>query len=226
MLKDILSRQSLVTGRFGRLRQTHISALKTRTHGDYHLGQVLYTGKDFEIIDYEGEPARSLTDRRLKRSPMKDVVGMIRSFHYAAYSNLLRQTPTISQQTISNVEGWAEAWYRSVSATFLKSYLDTLSGTSILPKDREAFTILFDAYLLEKAIYELGYELNNRPNWIVIPLRGMIDLLGPAPQQVPPVEQGPQDQERHLHRLRRRRRLAHRPDRRLLLRMDSESRAR
>ena len=102
--------------------------MKTRTHGDYHLGQVLYTGKDFEIIDYEGEPARSLTDRRLKRSPMKDVAGIVRSFHYAAYSNLLRQAPTISQQTISNVEGWAEAWYMSVSATFLKSYLDNLTA--------------------------------------------------------------------------------------------------
>jgi maltose alpha-D-glucosyltransferase / alpha-amylase len=152
--------------------------LKTRTRGDHHLGQVLYTGKDFEIIDFEGEPARSITDRRLKRSPMRDVAGMIRSFHYRAQSNLLKQAPSPSQLNIPNPEAWANEWYESVSAAFLKSYLETMAGTAILPRDREALTTLLDAYLLEKAVYKLGYELNNRPTMIIIPLKGILDILG------------------------------------------------
>ena len=103
-LTRVLSQQNLIAASFGKLRQTRIDAMRIRTHGDYHLGQVLYTGKDFEIIDFEGEPARSLTDRRLKRSPMKDVAGMMRSFHYAAYSTLLEQAPEPSQFTIKSPE--------------------------------------------------------------------------------------------------------------------------
>ena len=181
-LSYVLSRQNLITSRFGLLREMNIEAMKTRTHGDYHLGQVLYTGKDFEIIDYEGEPARSLTDRRLKRSPMKDIAAMMRSFHYASRSGLLKPAPAFSQLNISRLDDWADVWYRSVSATFLKSYLEALSGTPILPKDRRTFTVLLDAYLLEKAIYELGYELNNRPNWVIIPLKGIAEVLGPERQ--------------------------------------------
>jgi maltose alpha-D-glucosyltransferase / alpha-amylase len=175
---QVLSSQDLITASFSKLRLKSIDALKTRTHGDYHLGQVLYTGKDFEIIDFEGEPARSITDRRLKRSPMRDVAGMIRSFHYCAQSNLPKQAPSPSPLNISNPEAWANEWYESVSAVFLKSYLETMAGTHILPNDREALTTLLDAYLLEKAVYELGYELNNRPAMVIIPLKGILDILG------------------------------------------------
>jgi maltose alpha-D-glucosyltransferase/alpha-amylase len=180
-LNSVLSRQNIITSRFNLLRETNIEAMKTRTHGDYHLAQVLFTGKDFEIIDYEGEPARSLTDRRLKRSPMKDIAGMIRSFHYASCSSMLTPAPA-SQLNLSRLDEWVEVWYKSVSATFLKSYLEALSGMPLLPKDRRTFTVLLDAYLLEKALYELAYELNNRPSWILIPLKGIADVLGPEKQ--------------------------------------------
>jgi maltose alpha-D-glucosyltransferase / alpha-amylase len=150
------------------------SAMRIRIHGDYHLGQVLYTGKDFVIIDFEGEPARHLTERRLKQSPLKDVAGMMRSFHYA-FSTALSKKPR--PEDIPLLEPWANLWYRSVSGIFLRSYLDTVKKASFIPEDKEDLGIMVRVYLLEKAIYELGYELNNRPEWAVIPVKGIRDLL-------------------------------------------------
>jgi maltose alpha-D-glucosyltransferase/alpha-amylase len=176
-LTRVLSQQNLIAASFDKLRRTRIDAMRIRTHGDFHLAQVLYTGNDFVIMDFEGEPARSLTDRRLKRSALKDIAGMMRSFHYAAYSTLLKQAPEPSQFTIKSPEQWAQAWYKCVCVVFLKSYLAVVGGADIIPKDREAFKVLLEAYLIEKALYELSYELNNRPAWAVIPLRGISDLL-------------------------------------------------
>jgi maltose alpha-D-glucosyltransferase/alpha-amylase len=150
--------------------------MRIRIHGDYHLGQVLYTGKDFKIIDFEGEPARALSERRLKRSPLRDVAGMVRSFQYAAYS-VLMQRSSFRAEDISLLEPWADLWYRSISALFLQSYLDTVGKAVFLPAEGEELQILFQAFVLEKAVYELGYELNNRPAWMVIPLRGIRGLL-------------------------------------------------
>ncbi len=180
MLDQILSNQGVLMSHFTKLRQTKIDGLRIRIHGDYHLGQVLHTGKDFDIIDFEGEPARSMTDRKIKRSPMKDVTSMIRSFHYAAYFNLLGQGSKTVVRGVTNPEVWAEAWYESVSSAFMRSYLASLPDTILYPKDQAAFETLFDAYLLEKAIYELSYEMNNRPNWMVLPLRGILSLI-PTP---------------------------------------------
>ncbi|HYG39244.1 MAG TPA: maltose alpha-D-glucosyltransferase [Cytophagales bacterium] len=149
-----------------------ITTMKIRIHGDYHLGQVLFTGKDFLIIDFEGEPARSFSERRLKRSPLRDVAGMMRSFHYAAYSVLL-QNNSIRQEDSSHLEQWAELWYHFVSKYYLKTYLKKTANCDFIPIDRESFDILLETFLLEKAIYELKYELNNRPDWVVIPLRGI-----------------------------------------------------
>lgn len=162
--------------RFVSLSRRRISAMKIRIHGDYHLGQVLMTGNDFIIIDLEGEPARALSERRLKRSPLRDVAGMIRSFHYAAYSSLLKDTAFGSEEP-GRLEPWAVLWYRCVSGIFLGSYLNTVKDAPFIPKDREELDIMLKAYLLEKAVYELGYELNNRPNWIRIPIKGIRDLL-------------------------------------------------
>jgi maltose alpha-D-glucosyltransferase/alpha-amylase len=161
-----------------------ISALRTRCHGDYHLGQVLYTGKDFVIIDFEGEPARPLSQRRLKRSPLRDVAGMIRSFHYAAHCSLFGNDKSrgplpgvIRAEDVSILESWAGFWYTWVSAAFLKAYLETAATGTFLPASRQEFKLLLDTYLLEKAIYELGYELNHRPDWVRIPLQGILQLL-------------------------------------------------
>jgi maltose alpha-D-glucosyltransferase / alpha-amylase len=160
------------------------SAMVTRIHGDYHLGQVLYTGSDFVIIDFEGEPARPLEERRKKRSPLQDVAGMLRSFHYAAYAPLLQQErgKNLSQEEMHILGEWAQYWQKWVSATFLRTYLDVAGNAIFIPKVREELSLLLDAYLLDKAVYELGYELNNRPTWIRIPLDGISQLLYPDPQ--------------------------------------------
>jgi maltose alpha-D-glucosyltransferase / alpha-amylase len=166
-----------------RVLSRKIVATRIRTHGDYHLGQVLFTGRDFVIIDFEGEPARPLGERRLKRSPLRDVAGMLRSFHYAAYSGLFEQAERdlfgLGEAGVAALEPWATAWTAWTSAAFLRSYLDTASDASFLPEGPEQLRTLLDAHLLEKAVYELGYELNNRPTWVRIPLEGIMQLLGP-----------------------------------------------
>ncbi|MDO9110669.1 MAG: putative maltokinase, partial [Desulfatirhabdiaceae bacterium] len=163
---------------FKELLDSKISAMRIRCHGDYHLGQVLFTGSDFTIIDFEGEPASPITERRIKRSALRDVAGMLRSFHYAAYASLLRrQESGILPETVTELEHWAEYWQRWVSAEFLKSYLQESSGGRFIPDSRDELRILLGALLMEKAVYELSYELNNRPDWVGIPLRGIRQLL-------------------------------------------------
>ncbi|WP_114780615.1 maltose alpha-D-glucosyltransferase [Botryobacter ruber] len=149
-----------------------IDTQKIRTHGDYHLGQVLFTGRDFIIIDFEGEPARSFSERRLKRSPLRDVAGMIRSFHYAVY-NALFQQGSLRKEDSQYLEQWAEQWYHYASGFYMNRYLEKTMGTGIVPALEEDYNVLMETFLLEKAIYELGYELNNRPDWVLIPIRGI-----------------------------------------------------
>jgi maltose alpha-D-glucosyltransferase / alpha-amylase len=191
-IERILFRQNDIAAVFAELKKVKIDSVRTRVHGDYHLQQVLFTGKDFVLIDFEGEPARSLSDRRLKRSPIKDVAGMVRSIHYVAFSTLLKTPYEKNQADREYLETWASLWYKVVASTFLKSYLITVASTPILPSDKKALAVLLDSFLLEKAIYELGYELNYRPSWIYVPILGIEDLLGmneapislPAPQNV------------------------------------------
>ena len=148
-------------------------------HGDYHLGQVLHTGKDFLIIDFEGEPARSLSERRLKRTPLRDVAGMLRSFDYAAHAALFHQLErgAITAETMSRIEPWARFWTHWTSVIFLKAYLGGARQGEFLPKTSQEMKILLEANLMNKALYELGYELNNRPPWLRIPLQGILQLM-------------------------------------------------
>jgi maltose alpha-D-glucosyltransferase/alpha-amylase len=182
--QQVLDSEAEVLKRFQAILGRKITAMRIRCHGDYHLGQVLYTGKDFVIIDFEGEPARPLSERRIKRSPLRDVAGMLRSFHYAAYTAFFNQEAEgiyVSQpETLASLEAWARFWYLWVSAVFLKTYRESASRASFLPRTREELQVLLDAYLLEKVVYELGYELNNRPEWVRIPLQGILQLLGAA----------------------------------------------
>ncbi|MFH1560674.1 MAG: putative maltokinase, partial [Chloroflexota bacterium] len=176
--QNVLGMQGAIIGRFLTFRQRRINAMRIRCHGDYHLGQVLYTGADFVVIDFEGEPARPLSERRLKRSPLRDVAGMIRSFHYASQAALSSQGPMhIRPEDLPYLDYWAQLWYLWISATFLRSYLAVMSETDLLPTDLEDLSVMLDAYLLDKAVYEVGYELNNRPDWIGVPLRGILRLL-------------------------------------------------
>jgi maltose alpha-D-glucosyltransferase/alpha-amylase len=179
--EPVLNLEDSARQRFELFGRTRLSALLTRVHGDYHLGQVLYTGRDFVIIDFEGEPARSLEERRRKRSPLQDVAGMLRSFHYAAYAPLLQQADahkTIDEK-LRALGNWGQYWQRWVSAAFLKAYLYRARDCSIIPGRRDELALMLDAYVLDKAIYELGYELNNRPSWLRIPLDGIAQLFQP-----------------------------------------------
>lgn len=145
--------------------------IKTRCHGDYHLGQVLWVEHDFIILDFEGEPARRLEERRAKQSPLKDVAGMLRSFDYAAHAGLFacaRQRP----EAVARMEPWAVWWRQWTSAAFLQAYRTTAGRAAFLPARTAELAALLDLFVLDKAFYELSYELNNRPDWVRIPLRG------------------------------------------------------
>jgi len=173
---NVLSRDKKAIEFFKTIYKKKISAMKIRIHGDYHLGQVLFTGNDFVIIDFEGEPARTLSERRLKKSALTDVAGMIRSFHYVANTAILKLT-SIRAEDIPVLEPWVDLWYKYTAGIFLKSYLETAKDAVFLPKDKEGFNTLLCSFLLEKSVYELGYELNNRPDWVFIPLKGILQLL-------------------------------------------------
>ena len=172
------ARQSLLD-RVSPLLNGRIDAQRLRTHGDLHLGQVLYTGKDFVIIDFEGEPARPLTERRHKRSPLRDVAGMVRSFDYVAHAGLAaaQRRGIVPAEQGSLAEAWARYWQRWASALFVRAYLARAVDAPFLPVADNDRAVLLDALLLEKALYELAYELDHRPDWAGIPLRGVLALL-------------------------------------------------
>jgi maltose alpha-D-glucosyltransferase/alpha-amylase len=163
----ILNAEGQVLAALEPLLSRKIGALRIRCHGDYHLGQVLYTGKDFVILDFEGEPARPLGERRMKRSPLRDVAGMVQSLHYAAQTALQREIEGgIEPETGSRYAEGASQW---LGALFWRSYRAAAAG--ILPTAPIDMQILLEVYLLEKTLYELAYELNNRPAWVGIPLQ-------------------------------------------------------
>jgi trehalose synthase-fused probable maltokinase len=178
-VERVLASEPQIIERFHAALGRPIRAVRTRIHGDYHLGQVLYTGADFVIIDFEGEPARPLSQRRLKRSPLQDVAGMLRSFHYAAHAPLLASTGSVNVDdgNREKLNGWAEVWAKWVSERYLDEYLKTALGAEFLPPSREEIMALLQLHVLEKAVYELGYELNNRPEWVAIPLEGISKTL-------------------------------------------------
>src|SRR5438477_1369590 len=155
-----------------------VTTTRIRVHGDYHLGQVLYTGHDFVIIDFEGEPSRSLYERRLKRLALRDVAGMLRSFSYASHTAL--RSEQLQASTGPRLESWARFWVDSVSAAFLRSYLTTAGTASFVPQTTEDLDLQLSTMLLEKALYELRYELNSRPEWVRIPLRGILEAVNPG----------------------------------------------
>jgi maltose alpha-D-glucosyltransferase/alpha-amylase len=175
-VQRVLAQRKTMVSRIHRLLDRKIQAMKIRTHGDYHLGQVLYTGKDFVVIDFEGEPVRSLTERRLKQSALRDVAGMVRSLHYAAQGSLLRRA---EKETVDldYLRYWADLWYVTVSGVFLHAYRRTVSGSRVVPADATDFHLLLETFILEKAVYELGYELRHRPDWLKIPVRGIEQVL-------------------------------------------------
>jgi len=172
----LLARRRQVLDAFRRLEETDAVVQKIRIHGDFHLGQVLRARGDFVVLDFEGEPARSPEERRAMQSPLKDVAGMVRSFSYAAHAALasyLARRP----QDADTLEPWARLWSKSASAAFLASYRTVAAGAAFLPANSSIFARLLDAFLVDKAFYELGYELDHRPTWARIPLLGILALV-------------------------------------------------
>jgi maltose alpha-D-glucosyltransferase / alpha-amylase len=180
-IRALVGREDEILERLRALSVVRMETVRTRTHGDYHLGQVLWTGRDFVIIDFEGEPARPLGERRLKRAPLRDVAGMLRSLQYATATTLEDQLErglvTAGQPNHEVLSAWLDWWLAWNSAALLSGYLEVAEGESFLPGDSGHTRILLDAFLIEKAVYELGYEMNNRPNWVGIPLAGIRQVL-------------------------------------------------
>jgi maltose alpha-D-glucosyltransferase/alpha-amylase len=190
--EQVAGAEEQLLARLQPLLERRIDAVRIRCHGDYHLGQVLWTGKDFVIIDFEGEPARPLPERRHKRPALRDVAGMLRSFEYAALAALAEQTaraPASAPDPEGRLRAGARLWTQWVSTAFLAGYLAAAApapssgdsrpaeGARIVPSDDRAAQLLLDAFLIDKAAYELAYELNNRPAWTWIPLTGILALL-------------------------------------------------
>jgi maltose alpha-D-glucosyltransferase/alpha-amylase len=171
----VLSQRTRIVNHFKALWPEAFQTWRTRVHGDYHLGQVLKVKTDFVILDFEGEPARPLSARRAKQSPLKDVAGMLRSFSYAAYSSLINFSARRAGDR-ANLEPWARLWERCVAAEFLRAYRQTTQGAAFLPENVEDFRKLLDIFLVDKALYEVLYELNARPDWVRIPLMGIMSL--------------------------------------------------
>jgi maltose alpha-D-glucosyltransferase / alpha-amylase len=153
-----------------------LTGMRMRTHGDYHLEQVLYTGKDFVIIDFDGPPTEALADRRRKHNCLRDVAGMIRSFHYAALTALL-EGAVVRPEDRPIATPWADAWYRWVSASFLRSYLDATAGAAFLSA-RNDLSIILDAEVLQKAFHELRDELHRCAETTAIPMASIVELAG------------------------------------------------
>jgi maltose alpha-D-glucosyltransferase / alpha-amylase len=182
LLQELAQRRERILDRFSGLLEGKIDGVRIRTHGDFHLGQVLYTGKDFRILDFEGEPARPLSERRIKRSPLRDVAGMLRSFDYAVHAALAELTDRAAVDSGQleqrrELERWGRLWYVESAASFLRAYLETVRGSGLIPEDEKDLRLLLEVYLLDKAVYELRYELDNRPAWAGIPARGIVRLI-------------------------------------------------
>jgi maltose alpha-D-glucosyltransferase/alpha-amylase len=176
LVGELTAREDEIDRHLRTITSHPIEAQRVRLHGDFHLGQVLYLGDDFLIIDFEGEPARPLSERRYKRSVLRDVTGMLRSFSYAAEAAL--RSGRLRQGDVTTLRPWASAWRAWVGAGYLSAYLSALGPlTPLLPARREDRELLLAFHLLEKCTYEIGYELNNRPDWLPIPLSGLRELL-------------------------------------------------
>ena len=175
--RQVLELEPRITSIFKSFLSRRLTTTRIRVHGDYHLGQVLYTGHDFVIVDFEGEPTRTLYERRHKRLALKDVAGMLRSFDYASQAAL--KSDQIDAAALPGLRSWGRFWVHCVSAAFLKSYLAAAGTASFVPQAADDLDLQLNTMLLEKALYELRYELNMRPDWVRIPLHGILEVVTP-----------------------------------------------
>lgn len=179
--ETLLAQRDALLERIAAAVRSEVQAMKTRYHGDYHLGQVMMVENDFVIVDFEGEPARTLAERREKHSPLRDVAGMLRSFDYAAYA-ALRPLTAEQPHDFAILEAHARAWKRCTADAFLAGYADAVAGCGAAPAGTEQARALIELFTLEKALYQVRYELDNRPDWVGIPIQGILALLPIEPQ--------------------------------------------
>jgi maltokinase len=176
LANEFLDRKNEIRKRFVNFDWTKLKGERIRVHGDYHLGQVLVKGDDFYILDFEGEPESTIRDRKVKQPPLKDVSGMFRSFHYAIYATIFNNLDKYKREQAKLFEA-GEILYQYLVGVFLGAYvLEIQSANLNIGYTRERIFIL-KYTLLEKAVYELGYELNSRPRWAVIPLKGISNII-------------------------------------------------
>ena len=156
-----------------------ILATRIRCHGEYDLAHVLHTGKDFIITDLERDQAQTPGERRIKRSPLHDVAGMLWSFYAAGHAPLYGLTPStgVRPEDVEALEPWADFWVTWTGAAFLQAYLRTAAGAAFMPPEPDDTLLLLEVFLLERAIHALGADLENRPNWLAVSLRGLYELL-------------------------------------------------
>ena len=178
-VSEVLSHESEIRAQLLTLRDKRMSGTRIRNHGDYHLSNVLFSGSDWVITNFEGDPGRPMSERRIKRSALRDVATMLRSFHYVSHAALFGDVPGIvpSREAHPQLEKWARVWYHWVSAIFLKEYLQCSGTASFLPQQTDEIKILLGAYMIERALIEIEYELEQRPAWIRIPLHGILEQL-------------------------------------------------
>jgi maltose alpha-D-glucosyltransferase/alpha-amylase len=176
LARAVLAQERAILARFEPLLHQGIDALRIRTHGDFHLDQALWTGKDFVIIDFDGGHDVALSERRRKRSALRDVAGLIRSFHYAAYTGLYEGI--VRESDRARTQPWADMWHAWISATFMRGYRETAGAAVFLPRQREELSKLLEMSILSKAFVELGHELINPREHVTIPLHGIAQMTG------------------------------------------------
>jgi maltose alpha-D-glucosyltransferase/alpha-amylase len=174
-VEQLLLRKNDLLTLFRRIYSTKLDTTKIRIHGDLQLEKILLTGNDIAIQDFGGDPNRSYSERRLKRSPLRDVASMIRSFYYVGYEGFL-QTNQVTDSDRTQLLPYAEFWSRYMSNFFMEAYLKTVEGSSFVPNQPGDLQMLLETYLLEKAVSDLNHELPNRPDWVCVPLQ-LIQLI-------------------------------------------------
>ncbi|NNK87192.1 MAG: trehalose synthase, partial [Flavobacteriaceae bacterium] len=182
LAQEFLGKKNLIRKRFVAFDWTKLKGERIRVHGDYHLGQILVNDDDFYILDFEGEPESTIRDRKVKQPPLKDVAGLFRSFHYAIYSSIFNhfEDYELPQEELFKA---GEVLYSYIIGVFLGVYIRKIKEANLNLGYQQERIFLLEYSLLEKAVYELGYELNSRPRWAVIPLKGISNIINHQPWQ-------------------------------------------
>lgn len=176
LAKEFLNKKNIIRKRFVKFDWTKLKGERIRVHGDYHLGQVLVKNDDFYILDFEGEPESTIRDRKVKQPPLKDVAGLFRSFHYAIYATIFNNSEQFKTPQ-DNLFKAGELLYRYLIGIFLGTYIEEIQSNNLNIGYHQERIFILEYCLLEKAVYELGYELNSRPRWAIIPLKGILNII-------------------------------------------------